>query len=106
MTDLKFKIGDWVAHEAPAPPKKGEEPDVEQPYRGHRPAKTGLPVKMATYIGRIKKISMTEEGVVYYVVFSPDDNWKQLSGAQLQDAAIHINPPRQAPAPSGRPTDY
>lgn len=96
--DIRFKIGDWVAHEATVPVKKADEPDVEQPYRGHRERVN--PTKKATYIGRVKKISITEQGVVYYVVFGPEDNWKQLVSGELMDAAVILNPPRMDPEAS------
>lgn len=91
---LLFKNGDWVAHTAPVPPKRGGEPDVEKPYQGHRRHVATVPTpKVATYIGRIKKIVIEEEKITYYVVFGPEDNWVRLSGEQLERAAIQINPP-------------
>lgn len=90
---LLFKNGDWVAHTAPVPPKRGSEPDVEKPYQGHRSPTRPDNVKKATYIGRVKKIVIEEEKITYYVVFGPEDNWVRLSGEQLERAAIQINPP-------------
>jgi hypothetical protein len=96
---MRFKINDWVAHQVTV--FKAIEPDHEQETKADGRGRINDTARVA-YVGRVKKATVTEQGVTYFVAFAPDQNWKQFKESELEDAAIQINPPRMAP-PSGHP---
>lgn len=52
-----------------------------------------LPEDGAIYIGRVKKISIEEEGVKVFVAFAPGGKWMQFEEKELVPSGVFIDPP-------------